>query len=176
MWSDFSLKTLSAGKKRTAYSPNKEKTEMVQKYSEKATSPKNQKKGRIKNEKGRTGTVCCNTVLIEEPSRWTHRSFLRPSFFLTDTVTVWFYSQIVVAYPRPAFSATKRTNHALINFDQQVRVSQGYTWYINKKNGNTEVHCGGGLELVKPAREPASNRPKPCALLKKPYESCPWPS
>ena len=40
---------------------------------------------------------------------------------------------------------------------------------------------GGALELVKPAREPASSRPKPCASLKKPHESCPlaapcWPS
>ena len=32
----------------------------------------------------------------------------------------------------------------------------------------------GGLELVKPAREPASSRPKPCASLKKPHESCPF--
>ena len=31
-----------------------------------------------------------------------------------------------------------------------------------------------GLELVKPAREPASSRPKPCASLKKPHESCPF--
>ena len=37
-----------------------------------------------------------------------------------------------------------------------------------------EVHGGGGLELVKPAREPASSRPKPCASLKKPHESCPF--
>ena len=27
---------------------------------------------------------------------------------------------------------------------------------------------------MKPAREPASSRPKPCALLKKPHESCPF--
>ena len=27
---------------------------------------------------------------------------------------------------------------------------------------------------MKPAREPASSRPKPCASLKKPYESCPF--
>ena len=33
---------------------------------------------------------------------------------------------------------------------------------------------GGGLELVKPAREPASSRPKPCVSLKKPHESCPF--
>ena len=31
----------------------------------------------------------------------------------------------------------------------------------SKKNRNIEVHGGGGLELVKPAREPASSRPKP---------------
>ena len=46
--------------------------------------------------------------------------------------------------------------------------------YRNKENRNTEVHGGGGLELVKPAREPASSRPKPCAFLKKPHESCPF--
>ena len=31
---------------------------------------------------------------------------------------------------------------------------------------DSEVHGGGGLELVKPAREPASSRPKSCASLK----------
>ena len=37
----------------------------------------------------------------------------------------------------------------------------------------TEVYGGvGGLELVKPARKPASSRPKPCASLKKPHKSC----
>ena len=34
----------------------------------------------------------------------------------------------VVAYPRPAFSATKRTNHAPISFDQQAQVSQGHAF------------------------------------------------
>ena len=38
----------------------------------------------------------------------------------------------------------------------------------------TEVHGGGGLELVKPAREPASSRVKPCTSLKKPHESYPF--
>ena len=59
-------------------------------------------------------------------------------------------------------------------FDQQFQVSQGYTSYKNKENWNTEVHGGGGLELVKPACESASSRPKPCASLKKPHESCPF--
>ena len=31
---------------------------------------------------------------------------------------------IVVAYPRPALSATKWTNHAPISFDQQSQASQ----------------------------------------------------
>ena len=35
-----------------------------------------------------------------------------------------------------------------------------------KENINTEVHGGKGLELVKPAREPASSRLKRCASLK----------
>ena len=59
-------------------------------------------------------------------------------------------------------------------FYQQFQVSQGHTSYKNKENLNTEVHGGGGLELVKPAREPASSRPKPCASLKKPHKSCPF--
>ena len=74
-------------------------------------------------------------------------------------------------YPRPAFSVTNRTNYAPTSFDQQVPVSQGHTSYKNKENWNTEVHGSGGLELVKPAHEPASSRPKPCASLKKPHES-----
>ena len=36
-------------------------------------------------------------------------------------------TRIVVAYPRPAFSAAKRTNYAPISFDQQVQVSRGAT-------------------------------------------------
>ena len=83
-------------------------------------------------------------------------------------------TRIVVAYPRPAFSATKRTNYAPTSFDQQVQVSQGHTSFKNKENRNTEVHGGGGLKLVKPAREPVSSRSKPCASLKKPHESCPF--
>ena len=52
--------------------------------------------------------------------------------------------------------------------------SRPHILYRIKENRNTEVHGGGGLELVKPAREPASSRPKPCAFLKKPHESCPF--
>ena len=33
------------------------------------------------------------------------------------------------AYPRPAFSAIKRTNHVPISFDQQAQVFQGHTSY-----------------------------------------------
>ena len=32
----------------------------------------------------------------------------------------------------------------------------------------------GGLGVMKPAREPASSRPKPCASLKKPHKPCPF--
>ena len=59
---------------------------------------------------------------------------------------------------------------------------------INKSKFLKATHCteirkfeiprsmvgGGGLELVKPACEPAYSRPKPCASLKKPHESCPF--
>ena len=71
--------------------------------------------------------------------------------------------RFVVAYPRPAFSATKRTNTLQSVFDQQAQASRSHTSYRN-----TEVHNGGGLERVKPAREPALRRPKPCASLKSP--------
>ena len=59
--------------------------------------------------------------------------------------------------------------------------SRPHVMHRNKKNCNTVVHGGGGLELVKPAREPAFSRPKHCVSLKKPHESCPfaapcWPS
>ena len=56
------------------------------------------------------------------------------------TVTPYIYREqprstwIVVAYPRPAFSATKRTNYVPTSFDQQVQVSQGHTSYKKKKN------------------------------------------
>ena len=53
-----------------------------------------------------------------------------------------------------------------ISFDGQTQVSQGHTPCRNKENCNTEVHVGGDLEFVKPAREPASSRPKPCSFLK----------
>ena len=42
-------------------------------------------------------------------------------------------TRIVIAYPRPAFSTTKRTNYAPTSFDQQVQVSQGHKSYKNKK-------------------------------------------
>ena len=42
----------------------------------------------------------------------------------------------VVAYPRPAFSATKRTNDAPISFDQQAQVSQVKATY------HTEIQVG----------------------------------
>ena len=46
----------------------------------------------------------------------------------------------MVAYTRPAFSATKRTNHAPISSDQNAQVSQGHTPYrikgISKYRGS----------------------------------------
>ena len=76
-------------------------------------------------------------------------------------------TRIDVTYPRSAFSATRRKNHAPISFDQQAQAYQGHPSDTNKKKCNTEVHGGGGLELGKPARKPASSRPKPCASLRK---------
>ena len=42
-------------------------------------------------------------------------------------------TRIVVTYPRPAFSATKR-NYAPTSFGQQIQNSQGHTSYKNKGN------------------------------------------
>ena len=50
--------------------------------------------------------------------------------------------------------------------DQQAQVSQRHTSCRNKENCSTEVHDDGGLEVVKPAREPAFSHSKPCAFLK----------
>ena len=76
--------------------------------------------------------------------------------------------------PTTSVLSKKPEKYAPTSFDQQVHVSQGHTLYRNKKKCNTEVHGGGGLELMKPARKPASSRPKPCASLRKPHESCPF--
>ena len=43
-------------------------------------------------------------------------------------------TRIVVAYPRPALSATKRTNHAPTSFDKRAQVSRGHTLYRNKES------------------------------------------
>ena len=45
-----------------------------------------------------------------------------PDSILRETLM----TRIVVAYPRLAFPATKRINHAPIKFDQQAQVSQGH--------------------------------------------------
>ena len=83
-------------------------------------------------------------------------------------------TRIVVASPRPAFSATKRTHHAPTNFDQQVQVSQGHTsrTKIRKMEIPRSMVAEACLELLKPAREPASSRSKPWPSLKKSHESC----
>ena len=68
---------------------------------------------------------------------------------------------IVVTFLRPAFSATKiqsgqfALQYVLINKPKSFKVTL-----------HTEVHGGGGLELVKPARESASSSPKPSIFFK----------
>ena len=42
-------------------------------------------------------------------------------------------TRIVVAYPRPAFSATKRTDYGPTSFDQEVQVFQDNASYKNKE-------------------------------------------
>ena len=75
--------------------------------------------------------------------------------------------------PTTSVLSKKTKNYVPTSSDQQVQIPQGHTSYRNKTKWNTEVHGGGGLELVKPARKPASSRPKPCASLKKPHD-CPF--
>ena len=73
-------------------------------------------------------------------------------------------TRIVVSYPQPAFSATDRTNTfqpVLINNSKFLKAT--HRTKIRKIEIPRSIHGGGGLELVKPAREPASSRPKPCA-------------
>ena len=71
-------------------------------------------------------------------------------------------TRMAVAYLRPAFSATKRTNHAPISLKTR-----------KKENCNTELHGGGDLELVKSARKAASSRPKSSASLENAPERLP---
>ena len=85
-------------------------------------------------------------------------------------------TRIVVTYPRrPAFSATNRTNTfqpVLINNSKFLKAT--HRTKIRKIEIPRSMVVEALTELVKPAREPASSRPKPCASLKKPHESCPF--
>ena len=56
-------------------------------------------------------------------------------------------TRIVVAFPRPTFSATKRKNPAPIRFNQQAQVYQDHASCMNMKHCNTKLHGGEGLEL-----------------------------
>ena len=121
---------------------------------------------------GYTKTSCA--PLYKQWHRPISKRFTKPPFSILST-------RIAVAYPRPGLSATKRTYHAPISLDQEAQVSQGHTSCRNKNKCNIEVHGGGGLELVKLARESASSLPKPCASLKNapdilPFAAPCWPS
>ena len=65
-----------------------------------------------------------------------HRSiskrFIKPPYYIHREQLR--STRIAVAYPRPAFSATNRTNCVPTSFDQQVQVFQGHTSYKNKEN------------------------------------------
>ena len=106
--------------------------------------------------------------------RW-HRPiskrFIKPPYSIREQPRS---TRNVVAYPRPAFSAKNRKNYAPTSFDQQVQVSQGHTFCTEIRK--IEIPRSMVVEALnwKPAREPASSRPKPCAFLKKPHESCPF--
>ena len=80
-------------------------------------------------------------------------------------------TRIVVAYLRPAFSATNgqiTLQPVLINQSKFLKATH------RTKIRKIEIPWSMVLELVKLAREPASSRPKPCACLKKSHESCPF--
>ena len=78
-------------------------------------------------------------------------------------------------FSTPSVLSNKADQLRSNKFDQEDQeISQGRISYRSKNSGNTNVHGGGGLELVKPVHEPVSSRPKPCAPLKKPHESCPF--
>ena len=106
--------------------------------------------------------------------RW-HRPisklFIKPPYSISRATSI---DSECRRLPTTSVLSRNRENYAPTSFDQQVQVSQGHTLYRNKKYGNTEVHGGGGLDLVKPARKPACSRPKPCASLKKPHEFYPF--
>ena len=99
------------------------------------------------------------------------KRFIKPPYSISRATSI---DSECCRLPTTSVLSKNRKNYAPTSLDQQVQVCQGHTLYRNKKNWNTEVHGGGGLELVKSAREPASSRPKPCASLKNPHESCPF--
>ena len=73
-------------------------------------------------------------------------------------------TRIVVAYPRTAFSATKRTNS--ISFDQRVQVSQGHTSYKSKENMSMGIYVylrDRTNVAASPARGRQSNREHVCS-------------
>ena len=93
------------------------------------------------------------------------KRFIKPPYFIPRATSMdleW------CGLPTASVLSNKMwTNHALASFDQQAQVSQGHSSCRNKENCDAEVHADQGLQLVKPAREPASSRPKPCASLQK---------
>ena len=99
------------------------------------------------------------------------KRFIKPPYSISRATSI---DSECCRLPTTSVLSKKPEKYAPTSFDLQVQVSQGHTLYRNKKKWNTEIHGGGGLELVKSAREPAPSRPKPCASLKKPHESCPF--
>ena len=83
-------------------------------------------------------------------------------------------TRIVVAYPRPAFSATNRTNTfqpVLINNSKFLKATH------RTKIRKIEIPRSMVVEALSCWSRRASQHPavtKPCASLKKPHESCPF--
>ena len=92
------------------------------------------------------------------------KQFIKPPYSISRATSI---DSECCRLPTTRVLSKKTENYAPTSFDQQVQVSQGHTLYRNEKKLTTEVHGGGGLELVKPAREPASSRPKLCFKMTK---------
>ena len=110
-------------------------------------------------------------ALYKQWHRPTLKRFIKPPYSISRVTSI----DSDCCCLRPAFSATKRINYVPISFGL-TRSPSFSRPHIVQKQGKLKYRgpsCGGCLELVKPAREPASSRPKPCASLKKPHESCP---
>ena len=100
----------------------------------------------------------CYCTLHKQWRRPMSKRFIKPPYSMSRATSI-----DLDCCRLPAASVLSNKADVLYSnqIDQQAKVSQGHTSCRSEDNRNTEVHGGGGLELVKLAREPASRRPKP---------------